>query len=110
MDFKENQVIKCPAPFLRHLDSYSGDFWTHGINFESDGEFEPIGSADGEGIANFRIIKIVDMPKPFSHRILFQKRVIDPDGKIGKYGSLAMLGEKAFKRLSTGGKWNYDII
>lgn len=109
MTFREGQEVSCAAPFLKTSVSSGGHFWSHGINFDSEDGYSPIGSADGEGVAVFKIIKIVEMPKPFVDRILFMKRVVDPDGNKEKFGGLMMLGERGFKNLSTGGRWNYDI-
>lgn len=113
MEYKEGDEIRCTAPFVKYdpfPDPDGAIHWNHEIRFESDGEYSTIGIADGEGVAVFKIIRIVDMPSPFADRILYMKKVIDPDGQEGKFGNLLMLGERAFKRLSTGGKWNYDII
>lgn len=108
--FKEGQTVKCKAPFIKYqgvlTDQY---FWTHGMRFDSSEGYDPIGEADGEGVALFLIVKIVDMPEPYANRILYRKKTIDPDGVEGKFRPLMMIGEVGFKQLSSGGRWSYEI-
>ena len=110
MEFKEGQEIKCPAPFVKYETFLeNADGWTHGIRFESDDGYRSYGVADGEGLAVFQVVKLVDMENPFVDRILSRKKTIGPDRVESKHGPLTMLGKRAFERLVTGGRWNYEI-
>ena len=103
---KEGDIFRAKAPYLREK---IGDYWLHGINFESD-EYCQTGKADAEGLAEFEVIKIVRLPEPYKERVFFRRRLTNPDGHTEKWRNLEMLGLKAFERVRTGGKWNYEII
>ena len=111
IEYFEGQTIKIKAPFLKDKCDWLdvGYLWRHG--FSLDGDPDDIYSyADDEGVAVFKIVKIVELQPPYTNRILFRKQLIDPDGNEGKPKPLEMLGVKAFNSLTTGKRWNYEII
>ena len=65
--------------------------------------------ADAEGEIEYKIIKVIEMPKPYKTRYLYRKRLIDPDGKVLKWQALECCGYQALQnRHKT--KWDYEII
>lgn len=108
---KEGDIFQVKAPFLKDVlfdDSY---YWRHGMIFDGDecGYRNDYGDADAEGVAEFKIIRIVEMPRPYKTRILYRKRLIDPEGTVLKWSEIRMIGQKGFESLKNG-KWNYELV
>ena len=121
---KEGDIFKIKAPFLKDVITYDENgsifenepknivteiFWRHGIRFEK-GEYSSLGTADAEGFAEYKIVKIINMQKPYHDRLMFRKRLINPDGKIEKWQLLDCKTITTFKKILKGYKWNYEII
>lgn len=103
--FKEGQIIKIKAPFVKGRD---GDYeYKHGMLEKSYNDFFIYEGC--EGFAEFKIIKIVDLPKPYHQRIFFRKRLIEPSGKISEWKPLKITNLLNFKNIINGKKWKYTI-
>ena len=65
--------------------------------------------ADADGEIEYKVIKVVKMPKPYKTRYFFRKRLIDPDGKMLKWQALECCGYQALLNRHKN-KWNYEIV
>ncbi len=119
---KEGKIYKSDAPFLKikdaHMDSSelwqgvgSREWWQHGMRFENEDGYgiSSVGDADAQGEIEYKIVKIIPLDKPYRTRILYRKRLIDPDGKTLKWQPLEMCGEAAFSTRIEGRKWTYEV-
>jgi hypothetical protein len=112
MEFKENQVHSATMPFVKWDNCFEHDqhvFYQPGMRVERDGSGETWMEADAQGRVQFKIIKVVEMPKPYSTKILFVRRYIEPNGKTLKWSGIEMRGISAFKKLISGDRWNYEL-
>jgi len=105
----EGEIFTTKAPFI--YDKECGVYF-HGMLKEEAGS----GSVgfyieDGcEGRAQYTVIKIVKMDRPYSDKVFYRKQLIDPKGRFGFLQPLQMCGVKAFENLISGKKWRYEVV
>lgn len=102
-------IFKTPAPFLKHSDEFAKiTFWQYGMRIVFDGYSENR-EADANGEIEYKIIKVIEMPKPYKTRYFFRKRLIDPDSKILKWQALECCGYQALLNRHKA-RCDYEVI
>lgn len=89
--FKVGNKFKKPYPFkLISTTRWNGsemepdEFWQSGCHrsFEAYGEYdgEVFWNADGEGMIEYEVLAVVEMPRKYQTRIIYRFSMTDPDG------------------------------
>lgn len=112
--------VVCPFVFVPEYGDFEprqiGVGYMHGMRFieeycDDEGVNDVIKEADAEGMAEFKVVKICKMPKPYHTRIFYRKRTVDPDDITDAWRPLKVCSLNAFRRLIAGKKWEgYRVV
>lgn len=88
---KQGDKFEMAWPFKKYKSIQpegKGFYWCSGcfLHSEYDGGhgFNSSFYCNAEGKVVYKVIKLVEMPKPYVDRVFFQKQLIDPDGKTNR--------------------------
>lgn len=109
---KVGDKFKKPYPFhvvtSTQCSSISGglepvDWWARGCSIHDEqydeGHGERFYTAHGEGVIEYEVLSIAEMPRKFQNRVIFTLAFTDPEGAIIKTNKAFMETESKFLRL-----------
>lgn len=105
----------CHATYIKYSDDSAGvktDTWRPGIEYRSymNSYQEPDDQAVADGVG-YMLLEVIDIHKPgrFPERVFYTRKWETPEGKVfGKVG-LRIITTPAFRRLSEGFRYEYEL-